>query len=119
LAAISSRWQIAIGYFCYFWRILRMKFLSNNYKKYVAAAVTVFAAIAIPAQATDCTTVCQNAAATAGNAAVQPVVQQRLAYCTTHSSDINSCMMAYSSQFQAVYDQAYQQALTSCTGSCH
>ena len=98
-----------------------MKFLSNNYKKYVAAAATVFAAIAIPAQATDCTTVCQSAAQQAGNAAVQAQVNNALAYCTSHYSGIyvNNCMMGYVPQFNATYNSVYQQTYTQCMGSYH
>jgi hypothetical protein len=112
--------KTAIGYLRYFWRILRMKFLSNNYKKYVAAAATVVAAIAIPAQATDCTTTCQNAAAQAGSAAQMQAAQKTLAFCMANwSANITGCMSYYSPQFQQAYDQAYQQTLSQCTGSCH
>jgi hypothetical protein len=120
-AAISSDAESAIGHFEISWRLFRMKFLSTNYKKYVAAAVTVFAAIAVPAQATDCTTACQNAASQAGNAAAQPVINDALAYCTSHYSGfyVNSCMNSKVPEIQAAYDQAYNQAYSSCTGSCH
>jgi hypothetical protein len=98
-----------------------MKFLSINYKKQIAAAVAVFAAIAIPAQATDCTTVCQNAAGQAGYNAAKKAEQEALAYCTSHyvGFDVNSCMNGKVPQIQAAYDQAYQQTMTSCMGSCH
>ena len=98
-----------------------MKFLSNNYKKYIAAAVTVFAAIAIPAQATDCTTVCQNAASQAGSAAAQQAANNALAYCTANNIwyNISNCMYTMSPRFQAAYDQAYQQTMTQCMASCH
>ena len=98
-----------------------MKFLSNNYKKYVAAAATVFAAIAIPAQATDCTTVCQSAAQQAGNAAVQAQVNSAQAYCTSHYDwyQINNCMNSYVPTFNATYNSVYQQTYAQCMGSCH
>ena len=98
-----------------------MKFLSNHYKKYIAAAATAFAAIAIPAEATDCVTYCQSVASQAGNAAAQPVINDALAYCTSHYSGfyVNSCMNSKVPQIQAAYDQAYNQAYSSCIGSCH
>jgi hypothetical protein len=98
-----------------------MKFLTNNYKKYVAAAATVFAAIAIPAQATDCTTVCQNAAYQAGNAAAQKAQADALAYCNANftSWGVSSCMYSKTPEFKAAYDQAYQQTYTQCMSSCH
>jgi hypothetical protein len=98
-----------------------MKFLPNNYKKYVAAAAAVFAVIAIPAQATDCNTTCQNAATQAGNAAAQQQANASLAYCTSHyyGYQVNTCMNGESPKIQAAYDQAYQQTYNSCMGSCH
>jgi hypothetical protein len=98
-----------------------MKFLSTSYKKYIAAAATVFAAIAIPAQATDCNTTCQNAATQAGNAAAQQAQNDALAYCTSHyyGYDVNGCMYSKVPQIQAAYDQAYQQTYNSCMASCH
>jgi hypothetical protein len=97
-----------------------MKFLTNNYKKYIAAAATVFAAISIPAQATDCNTTCQNAATQAGNAAYNQAAQNAYNVCKQYAFyNISSCMMAASPQFQAAYDQAYQQTYTQCMNSCH
>ena len=100
-----------------------MKFLTNSYKKYVAAAATVFAAIAIPAQATDCTTICQNAAGQAGYAAAKQAEKNALDECYYnyyhYGWDINGCMNGKVPQIQAAYDQAYQQTLSQCTGSCH
>jgi hypothetical protein len=110
-----------IGHFQNFWRIFCMKFLSNHYKKYFAAAATVFAAIAIPAEATDCNTYCQNVATQAGNAAAQQKQQQVQAYCIANSSPnyINQCINAHVSEIQAAYDQAYQQSYNQCMTSCH
>jgi hypothetical protein len=98
-----------------------MKFLSTHYKKYIAAAATAFAAIAVPAQATDCTTICQSAAYQAGNTAARQAEQSALAYCyaTYYGSAIEGCMYSKVPQIQAAYDQAYQQTMTSCMGSCH
>ena len=98
-----------------------MKFLSNHHKKYIAAAATVFAAIAVPAEATDCPTYCQNVATQAGNAAAQQKQQQVQAYCIANSPPnyINQCINAHVSEIQAAYDQAYQQTYTQCMGSCH
>jgi hypothetical protein len=96
-----------------------MKFLTNNYKKYIAAAATVFAAIAIPAQATDCNTACQNAATQAGNTAYNQAAQNAYASCRQYAFyDISTCMMVASPQFKAAYDQAYQQTYTQCMSSC-
>ena len=98
-----------------------MKFLSVHYKKYFAAAATAFAAIAVPAQATDCTTICQSAASQAGNTAAQQAEKDALAYCYAnyYGSAIQGCMYSKVPQIQAAYDQAYQQTMTSCMGSCH
>lgn len=98
-----------------------MNFLSTHSKKYIAAAVTAFAAIAIPAQATDCNAVCQNAAGQAGYNAAKLAEKDALAYCTAHyyGQDVNNCMNGKVPQIQAAYDQAYQQTMTSCMGSCH
>lgn len=98
-----------------------MKFLSNHYKKHIAAAATVFAAIAIPAEATDCNTYCQNVATQAGNAAAQQKQQEVQAYCISHSSTnyINQCINSQVPQIQAAYDQAYQQSYNQCMTSCH
>jgi len=92
--------------------------LSTSYKKYLAAAATAFAAIAIPAQATDCTTVCQNAATTAAQNAVAQAQPQVIAYCqaTVDFWHIESCV---SSQLTAIGNSTYQQVLAQCTGSCH
>ena len=93
-----------------------MNFLSNSYKKYFAAAVTAFAAIAIPAQATDCTTVCQNAAATAAQNAVNQALPSVTNQCwATSSGDMNSCM---TNTLTAIGNSTYQQVLAQCTGSC-
>ena len=46
-----------------------MKFSTNNYRKYVAAAAAAFAAIVMPVQAADCTTMCKDRAHQAGYAA--------------------------------------------------
>jgi hypothetical protein len=100
-----------------------MNFFSTNYKKYIAAVATVFAAISIPAQATDCTTICQNAAYQAGNAAAKQAEKNSLDYCYAQyyrsGADINGCMYGQVPKIQAAYDLAYQQTLSSCTGSCH
>ena len=93
-----------------------MNFLTNSYKKYFAAVVTAFAAIAIPAQATDCATVCQNAAATAAQNAVNQALPSVTAYCWGHGYPMNSCV---STQLTAIGNSTYQQALAQCTGSCH
>lgn len=94
-----------------------MNFLSNSYKKYFAAAVTVFAAVAIPAQATDCTTVCQTAASQAAQNAVNQALPTVTAECAATSSPytMNSCV---SSRLTAIGDATYQQVLAQCTGSC-
>ena len=94
-----------------------MNILSNSYKKYLAAVVTVFAAIAIPAQATDCATVCQNAASQAAQNAVNQALPSVTAQCaaTTSYYNMNSCV---SSQLTAIGNATYQQVLAQCNGSC-
>ena len=98
-----------------------MKFLSTNHKKYIAAAAAAFAAIAIPAQATDCTTVCQNAAGQAAYNGAMKAQNDALTYCYAHYQGpaIGDCMNGKVPQIQAAYDQAYQQTMTSCMGTCH
>jgi hypothetical protein len=93
-----------------------MKILSNSYKKYFAAVATAFAAIAIPAQATDCTTMCQNAAATAAQNAVNQALPSVAAQCWASGQEMNSCV---SNTLTAIGNSTYQQALAQCTGSCH
>lgn len=94
-----------------------MNFLSNSYKKYFAAVVTVFAAVAIPAQATDCATVCQNAATQAAQNAVAQAVPSVTSECAAISSpyNMNSCV---TSRLTAIGDATYQQVLAQCNGSC-
>jgi len=100
-----------------------MNFLSNSYKKYFAAVATAFAAIAIPAQATDCATVCQTAAQQAGQAAAQQAAataQQNCAYWANGSAQyMSSCMNSATPQIVAAGNAAYQQTLSQCNGSCH
>lgn len=106
-----------------------MNILSNSHKKYFAAVVTAFAAIAIPAQATDCATVCQTAAQQAGQAAAQQAAtaaQQDCAqqYYSMYGSSptaqyMSSCMNSKNTQITAAGNAAYQQTLTQCNGSCH
>jgi len=98
-----------------------MKFLSNHHKKSIAAVVTVFAAIAIPAEATDCNTYCQNVASQTATAAAQQKAQQEQAYCTSHYSGfyVEQCMNSKVPEIQAVYDQTYQQSYSQCMTSCH
>jgi protoheme ferro-lyase len=94
----------------------------TSYKKFLVAAATAFAAIAIPAQATDCTTNCQNVASQAGNAAAQQAQTAALNSCLANSWNavqVNSCMMYKQPTIQAAYDQAYQQAYNQCASSCH
>jgi hypothetical protein len=102
-----------------------MNFLSNSYKKYVAAVATAFAAIAIPAQATDCNTVCQNAAYQAGMAAGQQAANAAINNCYANAPSsgvtgeyMNSCMAAASPQINAAGNAAYQQTLSQCMGAC-
>jgi hypothetical protein len=120
-AAIFFPMAPAIGHSQNFWRFFCMKFLSNHYKKYIAAAATAFAAIAIPAEATDCVTYCQSVASQAGNAAAQQKQQEVQAYCIANSSPnyINQCINAKVPEIQAAYDQAYQQSYNQCMTSCH
>jgi hypothetical protein len=94
-----------------------MNFLPNSYKKYLAAVVTAFAAIAIPAQATDCATVCQNAAAQAAQTAVAQALPNVTAACAATSSyyNMDSCV---SSRLTAIGNATYQQVLAQCSGSC-
>jgi len=102
-----------------------MNFLSNSYKKYFAAMATAFAAIAIPAQATDCTTVCQNAASQAGQAAANQAAANAVNWCYAHAGQypspfyMSNCMNSFNAQIVAAGDAAYQQTLSSCMGSCH
>jgi hypothetical protein len=93
-----------------------MNFLTNSYKKYFAAVVTAFAAIAIPAQATDCATACQNAAATAAQNAVAQAVPRVTAECeaTSNWQTMNSCM----GKLTVIGNTTYQQVLAQCNGSC-
>jgi hypothetical protein len=94
----------------------------TSYKKFLVAAAAAFAAIAIPAQATDCTTNCQNVASQAGNAAAQQAEKTSLNYCLAYSPNaamVNACMMNQQPTIQAAYDQAYQQAYNQCASSCH
>jgi hypothetical protein len=93
-----------------------MNFLPSSYKKYFAAMVTVFAAIAIPAQATDCATMCQQAAAKAAQDAVAQALPSVTAQCAASGYDMNSCV---SSRLTAIGNTTYQQALAQCNGSCH
>jgi hypothetical protein len=94
-----------------------MNFLSTSYKKYFAAVVTAFAAIAIPAQATDCTTTCQNAASQAAQNAVNQALPGVTAQCqaTVPWYNMNSCV---STQLTAIGNSTYQQVLAQCSGSC-
>jgi hypothetical protein len=94
-----------------------MNFLPNSYKKYFAAVVTAFAAIAIPAQATDCATVCQQAAAKAAQDAVAQALPGVTAQCSATYSyyDIGSCV---SQRLTAIGNSTYQQVLAQCNGSC-
>jgi hypothetical protein len=93
-----------------------MNILSNSYKKYFAAVATAFAAIAIPAQATDCTTICQNAAATAAQNAVNQALPSVTAQCWASGQDMNTCV---GSQLTNIGNSTYSYVLAQCTGSCH
>jgi hypothetical protein len=95
-----------------------MNILSNSYKKYFAAVATAFAAIAIPAQATDCTTICQNAASTAAQNAVNQALPGVTAQCAATVSYYNMSQCV-GSQLTAIGNSTYQQVLAQCTGSCH
>jgi hypothetical protein len=94
-----------------------MNILSNSYKKYFAAVATAFAAIAIPAQATDCTTMCQNAAATAAQNAVAQATPGVYAQCGSY--DYQKMSQCVGSTLTAIGNSTYQQVLAQCTGSCH
>ena len=94
-----------------------MNILSNSYKKYFAAVATAFAAIAIPAQATDCTTICQNAAATAAQNAVTQATPGVYAQCGSY--DTQKMSQCIGSTLTAIGNSTYQQVLAQCTGSCH
>ena len=99
-----------------------MNFLSNINKKYLAAVVTAFAAIAIPAQATDCTTICQNAAVAAAQAAANQAAQQAQADCMRQTGGgiyMTMCMNSKTAQITAAGDAAYYSTLNSCMGSCY
>jgi len=94
-----------------------MNFLSNSWKKYIAAAATAFAAIAIPAQATDCTTICQQAASKAANDAVNQALPSVTNQCASYGYyNMNSCMTA---TLTNIGNTTYQQVLAQCNGSCH
>jgi hypothetical protein len=94
-----------------------MNFLPNSYKKYFAAVATAFVAIAIPAQATDCATLCQNAAAQAAQKAVNQAEPGIVAQCaaTVSYSNMSSCV---GSQLGVIANSTAQQVLAECTGSC-
>jgi len=94
-----------------------MNNLSNSYKNYFAAVVTALAAIAIPAQATDCNTVCQNAASTAAQNAVNQALPGLIAQCmaTVGNDGMLNCV---STQTLAIGNSTYAQVLAQCTGSC-
>ena len=94
-----------------------MNILSNSYKKYIAAVATAFAAIAIPAQATDCTTFCQNAAATAAQNAVNQALPSVTAQCASY--DYNKMSNCIGTTLTNIGNTTYQQALAQCNGSCH
>ncbi|MBW8897688.1 MAG: hypothetical protein JF619_06140 [Massilia sp.] len=106
-----------------------MNFLSNSHKKYFAAVATAFAAIAIPAQATDCATVCQTAAQQAGQAAAQQAAAAAQTNCYNNyyspygippsAQYMSSCMNSANTQIVAAGNAAYQQTLAQCNGSCH
>ena len=107
-----------------------MSFSLTSYKKFFAAAVTAVAAIAIPAQATDCNTICQTAAQQAGNNAQQQLVNsvQNDCLAQAHAQNVpwyganafmTQCMNSHAAEFKAAYDQAYQQTYNQCMGSCH
>jgi len=107
-----------------------MNFSLNSHKKFFAAVVTAVAAIAIPAQATDCNSVCQTAAQQAGTNAQQQAVNAAQNDCLAqaHAQNVpwyganafmTQCMNSKAPQFQAAYDQAYQQTYNQCMGSCH
>jgi hypothetical protein len=94
-----------------------MNFLSNSYKKHLVAVAAVFAAIAIPAQAIDCATACQQAASKAANDAVNQALPGVTAECArTSGYDMNSCV---SPKLTAIGNSTYQQVLAQCSGSCH
>jgi hypothetical protein len=102
-----------------------MNFLSISYKKYFAAAATAFAAIAIPAQATDCATVCQAAAQQAGQAAANQAATNAANWCANNAPSygasaqyMSNCMNSASPQITAAGNAAYQQTLSQCMGSC-
>jgi hypothetical protein len=94
-----------------------MNFLPNSYKKYFAAVATAFAAISIPAQATDCATICQNAAAQAAQNAVAQAQQGVIDDCLRTNSyyTMNSCV---STRLTAIGNSTYQYVLAQCNGSC-
>lgn len=97
-----------------------MKFSTNNYRKYVAAAAAAFAAIVMPVQAADCTTMCKDRAHQAGYAAAMQAQQQALNYCTSryYGNDVNTCMYGKVAEIDAAYNAAYQQTYNQCMGSC-
>jgi hypothetical protein len=100
----------------------RMNISLTSYKKFLMAAAAAFAAIAIPAQATDCTTNCQTVASQAGNTAAHQAEAAALQKCLVYSPNnpqVSACMNYYQPQIQAAYDQAYQQAYNQCASSCH
>lgn len=98
-----------------------MKISLTSYKHFMIAAAAAFAAIAIPAQATDCTTNCQTVASQAGNNAAHQAEAAALQTCLVYAPNnpmVSACMNHYQPQIQAAYDQAYQQAYNQCMGSC-
>jgi hypothetical protein len=101
---------------------LRMKFLSSKYKKYVAAAAAAFAAIAVPAQAGDCSTYCHEQARQAGQTAANQAQSSALQYCLgqyyAYGRDVNGCMYSKVPEIDAAYNAAYQQTYNQCMGSC-
>jgi len=99
-----------------------MKFLSNTRAKYVAAAFTALAAIVIPAQATDCNTICTNAAQQAGADAGSRAMadwQAQCAYQYAGTPQYGSCMNWSGYVYSNAYNQAYNQTYSQCSGSCH
>lgn len=94
-----------------------MIFLSNSYKKYLAAVATAFVAIAIPAQATDCATMCQQVASKAAQDAVAQALPGVTAECskTYGYTSIGSCV---SQRLTAIGNATNQQVLAQCMGSC-
>lgn len=96
-----------------------MKFLSNTRAKFIAAAITAVAAIAIPAQAVTCSN-CQSIAESAGKQAGNQALANWQASCaaTTGGPAYAVCMSYSGNEYSKAYSAAYSTAFGQCMMSC-